>query len=78
MQDEEDNEHALLMACATVFPKLPPPSRVGDFKISPERRPLCIIEERIFVQLDGEAERDDSLWYLDSRAMNHMSSCCGA
>jgi hypothetical protein len=75
---EEDNEPVLLMARATIFPKSPSPPHTGEFQISPERQPLRIVEEKVFVQLDGGSEWDDSLWYLDSGATNHMSGCHGA
>jgi hypothetical protein len=42
---EEANEPALLMACATIFPKSLPPSCTGNFQISPECQPLPIVEE---------------------------------
>jgi hypothetical protein len=66
------------MVHATVFPKSPPSPCVGDFQILPKHRPLRIIEERVFLQLDEEAEQDNSLWYVNSAAMNHMSGCRGA
>ena len=34
-----------------------------------------MVEEKVFSQLDGDVDRDDGLWYLDSGATNHMSSC---
>jgi hypothetical protein len=48
-QAEEDSEPAMLMAHTTVFPKSSPPSHARDFEIPPECRPLCIIEEQVFV-----------------------------
>jgi hypothetical protein len=52
--------------------------RAGDFKIQAPCRPLRVVEEKVFVQLNEVAPRDESLWYLDSRATNHMSRCRGA
>jgi hypothetical protein len=49
--------------------------RAGDFKIRAPRHPLRVVEEKVFVQLDEEAPREESLWYLDSEATNHMSGC---
>jgi len=31
------------------------------------------VEGKVFAQLDGASDRDDTLWYLDSGATNHMS-----
>jgi hypothetical protein len=64
-----------LMARATVIDTAP---HAGRFKIQTPRRPLRVIEEKVFVQLDEEAPRNESLWYLDSGATNHMSGCQGA
>jgi hypothetical protein len=36
------------------------------------------VEGKVFAQLDGDSDRDDTLWYLDSGATNHMSGCCNA
>jgi hypothetical protein len=73
-QAEDDGEPTLLMARASLVPTAPPP-QTGQIGISPGRRPLHIVEVKVYVQLDEETERDDSLWYLDSDATNHMSGC---
>jgi hypothetical protein len=73
-QAEDDSEPTLLMARASLIPTAPPP-QTGQIGISPGHRPLRIVEAKIYVQLDEETERDDSLWYLDSGATNHMSGC---
>jgi hypothetical protein len=73
-QAEDDSEPTLLMARASLVPTAPPP-QTGQIGISPGRRPLRIVEAKVYVQLDEETERDDSLWYLDSGATNHMSGC---
>jgi hypothetical protein len=39
------------------------------------RQLLHFIEERVFVQLDAEADCDDSLWCLNSGTTNHMLGC---
>jgi len=53
------------MARATVFPSTPPACAAAAPTPS-ELRPLRVVEGKVFAQLDGEAEHDDSLWYLDS------------
>jgi hypothetical protein len=63
------------MARATIIDTV---LRAGDFKIRALRHPLRVVKEKVFVQLDEEAPREESLWYLDSEATNHMSSCWGA
>jgi hypothetical protein len=63
------------MAHTKVFPNSPSPPCAKEFEIPFERQPLRIIEERVFVQLDEESERNDLLWYLDSGATNHMFGC---
>jgi hypothetical protein len=51
-----------------------PPARAAAAPTSSERRPLCVVKGKVFAQLDGETERDDSLWYLDSGATNHIDT----
>ena len=74
-QAEEENEPALLMAHATVFPNTSTTPHAEGTPSSLERRPLRVLEGKVFAQLDGDAEHDDSLWYLDSGATNHMTGC---
>jgi transposase InsO family protein len=73
-QAEDDSEPTLLMARASLVPTALPP-QTGQIRISPGRRPLRIIEAKVYIQLDEETEWDDSLWYMDSGATNHMSGC---
>jgi hypothetical protein len=65
-QAEQDTEPSLLMAQAVLNPSSSSPDRI-------ERRPLRVVEGKVFAQLDGDAARDDALWYLDSGATNHMT-----
>ncbi|KAF8646560.1 hypothetical protein HU200_065782 [Digitaria exilis] len=60
--EEESSDPVLLIASATIFPNL-----VNADPPPPQRQ--------VFAQLDAEADRDDSLWFLDSGATNHMSGC---
>ena len=92
--DEEDNEPALLMARAMLTSDRqgsasPPPHATSDPLLqgsaSPpphaagKRRPLEIVEAKVFAQLDdGDADRDDLVWHLDTGATNHMSGCRSA
>jgi hypothetical protein len=62
------------MARATIFPSTPS-ARATATPTPSERRPLRVVEGKVFAQLDGETERDDSLWYLDNGATNHMTGC---
>jgi hypothetical protein len=40
---------------------------------------LEVVEAKVFAQLDnGDDDRDDSVWHLDSGATNHMSGCRSA
>jgi hypothetical protein len=73
--EAEDNEPTLLMARATLFPNASPPPLTPASPTSPASHPLRVVEAKVFAQLDGEANRDDSLWYLDSGATNHMTGC---
>jgi hypothetical protein len=51
----------------------PPPHAAG------KRQPLEIVEAKAFAQLDdGDDDRDDSVWHLDTSATNHMSRCRSA
>jgi hypothetical protein len=63
------------MARASVYPTSSPPPTIDEIQSPSDHRPLRIIEEKVFIQLDAEANHDDSLWYLDSGATNHMSGC---
>ena len=62
------------MARATVFPSTPP-ARAAVAPTTSKRRPLRVVVGKVFAQLDGETERDDSLWYLNIGATNHMTGC---
>ncbi|XP_066320732.1 uncharacterized protein [Miscanthus floridulus] len=73
VQAEEDSEPTLLMARATLVPNWSSPPLVAATTPPPKRRPLRIVEGKVFAKLDGDAERDDGVWYLDSGATNHMS-----
>jgi hypothetical protein len=73
-QAEDDSDPTLLMARASLIPTVPPP-QTRQIGISPGRRPLRIVEAKVYVQLDEETKRDDSLWYLDSGATNLMPGC---
>jgi hypothetical protein len=57
-QVKEEIESALLMARATIIDIAP---HAGSFKIQTPHRPLHVIEEKVFVQLDEEAPHDESL-----------------
>jgi hypothetical protein len=47
------------------------PSAVG--------RPMQLVEEKVFVQIDGmEEEKDCRCWVLDTGATNHMMRCSSA
>jgi len=72
-QAEEDAEPALLMARATVVPNPVPDPHGAATTPPPERRPLRVMEGKVFAKLDCDSERDDGVWYLDSGATNHMS-----
>jgi hypothetical protein len=78
VQAEEDTEPTLLMARATLVPNSSSPPRAAVTNPPPECRPLRIVEGKVFAQLDGASDRDDTLWYLDSGATNHMSGCRNA
>jgi transposase InsO family protein len=71
-EEDGDNEPALLMArgLLTSDPLSSPPRTAGG------RRPLEVVEVKVFAQLDaGEDDRDESVWHLDTGATNHMSGC---
>lgn len=76
-QAEEEPEPVLLMASATLFPNSSPTCAAAVLPPTP-RPSIRIVEAKVFAQLDGEAERDDTQWYLDSGATNHMSRCRSA
>jgi hypothetical protein len=58
---------------ASVYPTSPP--TIDEIQAPSGRRLLLFIEEKVFVQLDAVMDRDDSPWYLDSGATNHMLGC---
>ena len=37
--------------------------------------PICIVEAKVFAQLDDKTKRDEGTWYLNTGATNHMSGC---
>jgi hypothetical protein len=69
---EEDREPTLLMAHATLHPA-PTPIAAPTTQSSPVPRPLRIVEAKVFAQLGGDNEHDDTTWYLDTGATNHMT-----
>jgi hypothetical protein len=73
-QAEEDNEPTLLMAHATLSSTSSVPD-CDEIQTPHGRQLLHFIEERVFVQLDAEADYDDSLWCLNSGTTNHMLGC---
>jgi transposase InsO family protein len=78
-EEADDNEPMLLMARSTLIPSLPSlPPAVASPPTSPAYSPLRVVEAKVFAQLDGGDQRDDSIWYLDSGATNHMSGCRSA
>jgi hypothetical protein len=77
-EEAADSEPTLLMARSTLVPLASTSPLDAASALSPAtlaRRPVHIVEVKVLAQLDGEAERDDTLWYLDSGATNHMSGC---
>jgi transposase InsO family protein len=77
-EEAADSEPTLLMARSTLVPLASSSPLDAASALSPAtlaRRPVHIVEVKVLAQLDGEAERDDTLWYLDSGATNHMSGC---
>jgi hypothetical protein len=77
-EEAADSEPTLLMARSTLVPLASSSPLDAASALSPAtlaRRPVHIVEVKVLAQLDGEAERDDTLWYPDSGATNHMSGC---
>lgn len=82
-QAEEETEPTLLMAKTAVVNPIAPHSVVPHHAVTPptapqQRRPVRIVEAKVFAQLDGDEGRDEALWFLDSGATNHMSGSRGA
>jgi hypothetical protein len=63
-QGEEDEGPALFFAVASVYVEAAPASTT-----------MHLVEKKVVPKLDGDGERDAGLWYLDTRATNHMTRC---
>jgi hypothetical protein len=77
MQAKKENEPTLLMAHATIYLNSSLPPHTKAIQTPSESRPPYIVEDMVFIQLDEVAECDDTLWYLDNGATNHMFGCRG-
>ena len=79
-QAEEGERPTLLMARVSTIQihrsaqgaaDAPPPSLVRSADGT-----LHLEEGKVFAQLDSDSLADDSLWHLDTGAMNHMMGSC--
>jgi hypothetical protein len=63
-QTEEDEGPSLFFSSAVV-----------NMQPTPQPGSVDLVEAKVFAQLDGEgtSERGSGLWYLDTRATNHMT-----
>jgi hypothetical protein len=76
-QAEEVEEPVLLMAQGSLTSD-PLPSRstspAASTAAAADHQALEVVEAKVFAQLDnGDDDRDDSVWHLDTGATNHMS-----
>ncbi|KAJ1271592.1 hypothetical protein BS78_06G139100 [Paspalum vaginatum] len=79
VEGEEESEPVQLMAsaCLPHDPSLTPPAPVSDFA-GAATKPIRVVEAKVYAQFDDNSSHDEGLWYLDTRATNHMSGCWGA
>jgi hypothetical protein len=76
--EEDDDGSSLFMAHVVAIDTedvLKPP---GPEPVHQSPPPVELIEAKVLVKLDGGGDNDDTVWYLDSGATNHMCSARSA